>query len=43
MYDLDLQQTGTIIKQDHKRIIPAKYGQNPAISLGLDNVLSRWF
>ena len=35
--DLDMQQTiaiSTIIKDGHIRIIPAKFGQNPASSLG---------
>ena len=34
--DLDMQQTitiWTIIKHGHIRIIPAKFGQNPASSL----------
>ena len=35
--DVDMQQTGTIciiIKEGHIRIIPAKFGQSPASSLG---------
>ena len=39
LYDLDMQRTGTIcsfIKEGHIRIILAKFGQNPASSLGKD-------
>ena len=37
--DLDIQWTGiirTTFKEGYIRIIPAKFGQNPAISLGGD-------
>ena len=39
LYDIDMQQTGTIrtsIKEGHIRIIPVKFGQNPAGNLGGD-------
>ena len=29
-----MQWTGTILKEGHIRIIPPKFGQNPACSLG---------
>ena len=34
---VNMQKTETILKEDHIRIIPTKFGQNPASSLGGDD------